>query len=240
MDFSENRKNLIFWWLITTIVAIFCLYWESRLYSYLSHFVDQIESCAPYDPLFHYLPVINLYGLIKIGLPLTFLLGLIGLFKKFHQLPYYCFMSALWWLGRWTCMISVVFAVPPDRPPISQPSGFFLSDWLNRTIPDGILSYGQTFMFSGHVGLPFFFACLFYSDQYPFLSKKWWQENWLSVTFFCWSLIQGITAILSRSHYTIDVIAAWGITYSLYALGKIIFKPVKNLGEQLKSTWGKK
>lgn len=236
MTLEKNPKNLLIRWIIITILAIFCLYWESRLYFYLSHFVNGIKANVPYDPLFHLLPAINFYGLLKIGLPLTFLFALIGLFRKFYQLPYLLFMSGLWWIARWTFMISVVFAIPPDRPTGS--SGFFLADWLNQIIPDKIMSYDQTFMFSGHVGLPFFFTLLFYSNVYPFFSKKWFQENWLSIIFFSWSIIMAIAAVFSRSHYTIDILVAWFATYSIYRLGKkIIFKWLENLCNRLNSVW---
>jgi hypothetical protein len=226
-------KYLLRWWVLLTFLAIFCLYWESRLYSYLSDFVNSIKTCSPYDPLFHLLPAINLYGIIKIGLPITFFFGLIGLLRKFYRLPYLCLMTGLWWLARWTCMISVVFAIPPDRP--SRPSGFLIADWLNKVVPDKIISYDQTFMFSGHVGLPFFYALLFYSNTEPFLSKKWFKKNWLSIIFFIWSLIQAIVAILSRSHYTIDVIVAYGMSYAIYSLGRVILGPIEELGEKLKN-----
>ena len=227
-------KYLLRWWALLTCLAIFCLYWESRLYSYLSDFVNGIKTCVPYDPLFHLLPAINFYGLLKIGLPVTFILGLIGLFKKFYRLPYLCLVNSLWWLARWTCMISVVFAVPPDRP--NGASGFWLVDYLDKVIPNKLISYDQSFMFSGHVGLPFLYCLLFYSNRFPFFSKKWFQENRLSLTLFFWALVQSVLVIFSRAHYTIDVIVAFGMTYTIYSLGRVIFRPI----EQLLNNWEKK
>lgn len=235
MKFPEDRKNLLIWWIAITLLAAFCLYWENRLYFYLSSWVDRQPAGVPYDPLFYLLPAINFYGLIKLGLPLTFLFFLIGWLLKIYRLPYLLFMNGFWWIGRWLLMISVIFGVPPDRP--TGLSGFFLSDWLNQVIPNGILTYGQTFMFSGHVGLPFLYACLFYSKTYPFLSKKWFKENWLSIIFFSWSLVQAIIAIFSRSHYTIDVVVAYLATICFFKLGCWIFRPIECLGEKLKSAW---
>jgi hypothetical protein len=224
-----NKYQLI--WLFLSLIAIFFLYLETRLYFYLSNFTTQVKTCAPYDLLFQILPAINVYGIIKLGLPLTFFLSLIGLVKRFLKFPYFCFMSELWWLVRCLFMISTIFAIPLDRP--YGPSGFLIIDWLNKIIPDKIILPDQTFMFSGHVGLPFFYFFLFLSKNKKFLNKVWFKENWLSLIFLLWSLIQAIAVILSRAHYTIDVISAYFISYSAYILGKKIFKPIEKLEEKL-------
>lgn len=66
--------------------------------------------------------------------------------------------------------------------------------------------------FSGHTGLPFLFALIF------------WKERHLRYFMLCASIFFGTIVLLGRFHYTIDVVAAFFITYSIYRLAEILFK----------------
>lgn len=83
--------------------------------------------------------------------------------------------------------------------------------------------------FSGHTGLPFLGYLILKKDN-----KK------LSYFFLVSSIILGISSLLMHRHYSIDVFAAFFITYGIYKIGGKIFNnenPKKILIKQINPTF---
>ena len=74
------------------------------------------------------------------------------------------------------------------------------------------LTFGGDLFFSGHTGMPFLMALLF------------WKDKWIRYTFLAFSLIFAIVVLLAHMHYTIDVLSAFFITYSIFEISKYLFK----------------
>lgn len=74
------------------------------------------------------------------------------------------------------------------------------------------ITSGNDLFFSGHTGLPFLIALMF------------WRHVYLRNLFLFSSIVFGSAALLSHLHYTIDVFAAFFITYSIYTLSKKLFR----------------
>lgn len=72
-------------------------------------------------------------------------------------------------------------------------------------------SAGDLF-FSGHTGLPFLFALIL------------WKEKVLRYIMLFLSVFFGVIVLLGHLHYTIDVVAAFFITYSIYCMAEFFFK----------------
>ena len=72
-------------------------------------------------------------------------------------------------------------------------------------------STGDLF-FSGHTGLPFLFALIF------------WKEKILRYVMLFLSVFFVIIVLLGHLHYTIDVVGAFFITYSIYCMAEVFFK----------------
>lgn len=66
--------------------------------------------------------------------------------------------------------------------------------------------------FSGHTGLPFLLALLF------------WENRKLRYFFLCSSIFFAVVVLLGHYHYSIDVFAAFFITYAIADLAKLFFK----------------
>ena len=82
-------------------------------------------------------------------------------------------------------------------------------------IDSNILSafvFGGDLFFSGHTGLPFLMALIF------------WQDVYLRFLFIASSIIFGIVVLLAHLHYSIDVLSAFFITYTIYHIAEFIFK----------------
>ena len=73
------------------------------------------------------------------------------------------------------------------------------------------VSFNGNFFFSGHAGLPFLMALIF------------WRERYWRYFFLCVSVFFGASVLLAHTHYSIDVFAAPFITYSIFRLTARLF-----------------
>ncbi|HUX35806.1 MAG TPA: phosphatase PAP2-related protein [Candidatus Paceibacterota bacterium] len=71
------------------------------------------------------------------------------------------------------------------------------------------LNMQDGFFFSGHTGLPFLLALIF-----------WYEKPW-RYFFFTVSLMFGITVLFAHVHYSIDVFAAPFMTYSIFKFAEL-------------------
>jgi hypothetical protein len=79
--------------------------------------------------------------------------------------------------------------------------------------------FGGDLFFSGHTGIPFLMGLLF------------WRERTLRTIFFAWSIFFGVIVLLGHLHYTIDVLSAFFITYTIYQLASYFFPTEKKMFE---------
>lgn len=68
--------------------------------------------------------------------------------------------------------------------------------------------FGADHFFSGHTGAPFLMALIF------------WKTPFLRYVFLFWSAFFGIVVLLGHLHYTIDVLAAFFITYGIFHIAR--------------------
>ncbi len=81
--------------------------------------------------------------------------------------------------------------------------------------PGSILNnfvFGADQFFSGHTGLPFLLSLIF------------WDYFYLRLFFIFSAIVFGIIVLLGHLHYSIDVLAAFFITYSIYHIAIRFFK----------------
>ena len=83
---------------------------------------------------------------------------------------------------------------------------------LNSHALDFITS-GNDLFFSGHTGLPFLIALIF-----------WNHHKYLRTLFLTASGVFGVIVLLSHLHYSIDVFSAFFITYAIYHISLKLFK----------------
>lgn len=80
-------------------------------------------------------------------------------------------------------------------------------------------SFGGDLFFSGHTGLPFLMALLF------------WEEKALRYSMIVTSVIFGAVVLGAHLHYSIDVLAAFFITYTIFHIAEIVFRKDKEIFE---------
>ena len=85
------------------------------------------------------------------------------------------------------------------------------STFFNKEAFNGIFT-GNDLFFSGHTGLPFLLALIF------------WDSKILRYIFLGFSVVLGTAVLLGHLHYSIDVLSAFFITYSIFSICKVFFK----------------
>jgi hypothetical protein len=71
--------------------------------------------------------------------------------------------------------------------------------------------FGADLFFSGHTGAPFLMALIY------------WHKPLLRTIFFAWSIFFGVVVLAGHFHYSIDVLAAFFITFGIYHLAVLAF-----------------
>jgi len=85
------------------------------------------------------------------------------------------------------------------------------SAFFNKEAFNGIFT-GNDLFFSGHTGIPFLLALIF------------WENKTLRVIFLGFSVLFAIVVLLGHLHYSIDVLSAFFITYSIFHICQVFFK----------------
>ena len=128
----------------------------------------------------------------------------------------------------WTFMILVALASPRTLPFTLKSISLFtiiravfvslthIGPFPTQTIVDthniiSSFSVGNDFFFSGHTGLPFLIALIF------------WDTWAIRIVCIAASIFFGIIVLLGHFHYSIDVLSAFFITYSIFRLSQVLF-----------------
>lgn len=135
---------------------------------------------------------------------LVLVIGLIC-FRYPWKIPFILKSIALFVLTR-SVFITLTHIGPFLTVPFSTPTGF-LSYFV----------FGGDLFFSGHTGLPFLMALFF------------WDSTFLRRLFLITSIIFGIVVLLAHLHYSIDVLSAFFITYTIYHISLKLFPKEKEI-----------
>lgn len=163
-------------------------------------YVDSIPTAAPSDLILDAIPPIDV-GFIYVAFFLIalFLGYFLALFIDTGRYYYYAGMFALLAIVRSGFIILTHLQGHPDYivaefPPILA-----------------VMVFSNDLFFSGHTAFPFL-AFLIYK---PF---------WAKAFFLISSIILATSTLLMHAHYSIDVFAAFFITYGVYKIGNRVFE----------------
>jgi len=148
-------------------------------------------------------PLINLYGIYIYGPILIWIILLIVCFAKPHSFPFVLKSLSLLILVRsvFTCITHIG---PPNHEVVTGQSALF-------SIIIKQIDFSGDLFFSGHTGCPFLMGLIFW----PYLR--------LRVIFISASILFGIVVLACHVHYSIDVLAAFFISHSVYHISKKLF-----------------
>ena len=179
--------------LVTSLVAQF----------FVSGYVNSLPSTPVADLILSNIRAYDVEGIFIYG---SFLLLFVGIFvglKRPNLLPFMMKSIALFTLIRSLFVILTHISAFPTHIIIE-------SSFLNHPVFTGIFT-GNDLFFSGHTGLPFLLALMF------------WKEKNLKSIFLGFSILFAIVVLLGHIHYSIDVLSAFFITYGIFQICKFLF-----------------
>jgi hypothetical protein len=149
--------------------------------------------------------VYDVGGIFVWGAVILTFLGFFIAIKNLNFVPFALKSIAIFTLIR-SVFISLTHISPfPTHAIIS-------STFFNKEAFSGIFT-GNDLFFSGHTGIPFLLTLMFWN-----VNKK------LRYFFLGFSFLFAVVVLLGHLHYSIDVLSAFFITYSIFDLCKYMFK----------------
>ena len=191
-------------YLISVLSAVALLCFSLLVNYYAGLYATERASNSVTDLILDNIPVFDLDGVFVYGAILfwTFV-GLLCINRP-HVLPFTFKSIALFTLIR-SLFITLTHIGPfPNQVTVT-------SSLLSK------ISFGGDLFFSGHTGLPFLMALIF------------WRRPILRYFFIASSLLFGLVVLLTHLHYSIDVLSAFFITYSIYHIAEFLFKRDRRL-----------
>ncbi len=148
-------------------------------------------------------PVYNVDGFFVYGAVLLIFIITMVCLARLERAPFVLKSVALFTVIR-SFFVSLTHISPfPQHTAITAN---FFTTWFPSAFT------GADLFFSGHTGLPFLLALIF------------WDTLWLRTLFLGLSILFGAVVLLGHLHYTIDVVSAFFITFTIFTLAKSIFR----------------
>jgi len=167
---------------------------------YAGNYAAVSASNSVTDIILDNIPTINTQFIFVQGI-LTFLLFIAWLtLKEPKRIPFILKSIALFVVIR-SVFISLTHIGPiPNTGPLLE--GNFI----------GKFTFGGDLFFSGHTGLPFLMAMIF------------WRNKTLRIFFIASAMFFGASVLLGHLHYSIDVFAAFFITDGIFRISERLFR----------------
>ncbi len=181
-------------------VGSFLLFLASLYASILAgHFAKEVGTNPVADLILSNTPALNVGGLFVFGTALFVIFVAAVSLSHPRRIPFIFLSLALFFFIRAGFVSLTHIAAFPERA--NTDFGFTLKKYF----------FGNDLFFSGHTGAPFMLALVF------------WRDTRLRFAFLAWSIFFGLVVLLGHLHYSIDVAAAYFITYSVYHLTLWLF-----------------
>ncbi len=170
----------------------------------VSGYVTRSGSGSVTDVILSNIRVYDVGGIFVWGSVILTIIGFWVVLSRPNYLPFVIKSVALFTLIR-SVFVSLTHISPfPTRALID-------SNFFNSEIFRGIFT-GNDLFFSGHTGVPFLLALIF------------WENKTLRIVFLSFSIMFATVVLLGHLHYSIDVLSAYFITFSIFNICKFIFK----------------
>jgi hypothetical protein len=192
------------WWIGVLGGGLVFLFVAYGLYMNLGWYADHRVLPVSSDWLLDRLPLVNVVPLLSWGwLALhAYAIGTAVLYYP-RKLPFLFFL-----LGVYLCVRTLYVFLSPIGPP----AAILHMGELDLLFPmvAGVYTFENEFIFSGHTAMPFLFA-LFFETR---LQKR---------VMLAGSLVMAAAVLLTRNHYTVDVLSAYFMGYAIYVLSERLY-----------------
>jgi len=197
MNYKKYLVNKYFIW--SSLIGLLFLIFSLTTYYFSSIYATEKQSSAVTDIILSNTPTYNVADVFVYGF-LAFLIFISFLcLVKPKTIPFVIKSAAVFIIIRSIFVSLTHIGLYPNVTSTS------IDVFKNVT------SGGDLF-FSGHAGFPFLLALIF------------WQEKNIRYLFITISVFFGVVALLGHYHYTIDILAAYFITFSIYHICLKIFR----------------
>ncbi len=122
-------------------------------------------------------------------------------FSHPKRVPFLLHTLSLFFFIRGTFVALTHLAPYPTKAPLDIDLGVLFAKQFG----------GADLFFSAHTGIPFLMALVF------------WKYRMLRIIFLLWSGLFAVVVLLGHLHYSIDVVSAFFITYTIYDLARWLF-----------------
>lgn len=197
-DFKFHLLQHMVAWAVL-ILALFVNYWTGE---YVDKFVHNLPPA--HDLLFEYLPSFDLSLLHFWGFVLFLLLAFIGApyYEGWQNLPYLAWTFAVLIIVRAIFTTLTPLGLPHEAPSFKDHQIY--THFMKH------FDFRGALFFSGHT-------------SFPFLGYLIFRKPWMKRASLLLSVVLALEVLISRLHYSIDVAAAFFITYGVYRLVGYIF-----------------
>ena len=192
------------WWVLTLsgVLGFFVLCYT--LYTNLGWVADHRQLPTGSDWVLRHLPAVNVLPVLSWGwFGLHIYAGAAAILYYPRRMPFLLFM-----LGLFIAIRSVfIFLSPIGAPELMMDMSKM--DFLFSQIM-GTWTFNNEFVFSGHTSIPFLFFLFF-------------ETRGLKTLCLIGSIVMGVCVLLSHNHYTVDVLGAYFVSYSIYKLSEWLY-----------------
>jgi hypothetical protein len=179
----------------STILGVLLLFLSLGINFIAGTYASKEAGNAVSDIILDHVPVIDVDGIFVYGIMAFFIFVAILLLLRPKRAPFILKSLSVFIIIRSFFIILTHIGPAPQA---------ILLDSKNSII--SYFTFTGDLFFSGHTGFPFLLALIFWPDRY------------LRATFLVSSVIFGIVVLLGHLHYSIDVFAAFFITYGIFQI----------------------
>jgi hypothetical protein len=188
------------WLTIVLAAATFFCILSFYVYSAMGRSFDSRPLPHGADPFLALLPVWNMVPVLTYGWLVVHLTAwYTWVVYEPRRIPYF-----LGTIGLFVLVRTLFVALNPVGAPLGMIN--MNASYLFSPLR-GVLAFDNEFFFSGHTAVPFLY--------YLFSPYPWYRRFFLAA-----SVVMGASVLLSRNHYTIDVLGAFFMTYGIFALSR--------------------
>ncbi len=208
-EYSKCLHNRTF--IVSTGFSIIMLVFAFIINFYSVTYTNATVSNSVTDVILSNTPVYDLDGFFVNGaIGLVIFITLVCLWDP-RRMPFTVKTIAVFVIVR-SVFITLTHVGPfPIHATIAPESQAYIKDLIGQKLFSSFF-LGNDFFFSGHTGLPFLLAFLYYD------------KKWLRIIFILLSVFFGVVVLFAHLHYTIDVLSAFFISYGVYRISRILFK----------------
>jgi hypothetical protein len=189
----------------SAILATLTVFLSLTANFYASYYATEEAGNSVTDIILSNIPVFDVDGLFVYGTLALIIVVVVLCLSHPKRLPLTLFSLSLFYFTRALFVTLTHIGPSPDR--VILDVGAFITKFIG----------GSDLFFSGHTGVPFLMALLF------------WREKRLRYLFLLWSVFFAVIVLLGHLHYTIDVLSAYFITYTIYCIAQWAFPMARAL-----------